>query len=147
VIAMMQTRGSALRFLAASALAAGISIAVVEAGGAFLPMSLAWVHVAVVSISYFVAARLNFELQRRWVFDAAAPRTAAPGEFGLFVIVNGTMSLLVGALSGLLLRTPPMAVLSRSVAMAASLLVAAAAVAPLSFMLTRHLVRRHAGAR
>ena len=143
---MRPNDGSVIRFLMASALAACTSIAVVEVGERMLPMAIGWVHVIVVSISYFAAARLNFEMQRRWVFGSDEPSTGGYSAFALFVLVNGTMSLLVGAVSVALMRWPEFRATFDRLAMATSLVAGAAVVAPMSFVVVRRLVRRDSGA-
>src|SRR5262245_27072840 len=136
----MFPRDPRLRFLLASGLAAAISIAIVEVARMVLDLSNPWTHMIVVAGSYFSAARVNFELQRRWTFDQAV---VANGWrlFCVFVLVNGSLSLAVGSLSAWLVRWPPLAQLTGAAATSVSLIAAALAVAPLSFVLTRYLVQ------
>jgi putative flippase GtrA len=129
---------SFLRFLVCSGIATLISMAVFELLRRIVDVQQLLVHVAVVAIAYFAAARANFEMQQRWVFSDVVRRgTGMP--FHVFVIGNGTMSLLVGAVSAALVRWPGFVATLGSSAALASVVLAAAAISPFSYLLLRHL--------
>lgn len=133
-------KDSRLRFLLASGLAATISIALIELARVALDLANPWLHVGSVALSYFVAARINFELQQRWTFGRVVVVARRP-SFITFVVVNGSMSLIVGALSAWLVCWAPLTQLAGPAPIFISLVVAALAMAPLSFVLTRRLVQ------
>lgn len=112
----------------------------IELARMVLDLANPWMHVGTVAASYLVAARINFELQRRWAFDRVV---AGAGQlsFIVFVVVNGSMSLVVGTLSVWLVRWAPLTQLTGSASIFTSLVIAALVMAPLSFVLTRRLVQ------
>lgn len=106
-----------------------------------LDLANPWVHVGTIALSYFVAARINFELQRRWAFDRVVVVIAGRPSFITFAVVNGSMSVIVGILSAWLVCWAPLTQLAGSAAIFVSLVIAALAMAPLSFVLTRRLLQ------
>jgi putative flippase GtrA len=132
-------RSSFARFVAASGLAAAISVSVVALLGNWVDMSSTGWHVGVVATAYFCAARVNFELQRRWVFrQQATPSGAA--AFVSFLVVNGSVSLLVACLSASLMKWSWLLSAAGERAPVYTLLLAAMASAPVSFLLTRRVI-------
>ena len=130
-----------LRFVAASGVAAAISISVVALIGRWVDMSLTGWHVLVVAIAYFFAARINFELQRRWVFKSRG-MTRPPSVFVQFLVVNGSVSLLVASLSALFMKWSWLLALTGKSAPLWTLMLAAIASAPVSFLMTRKVIAR-----
>ena len=123
------------RFLFSGVAVGLASIAFFEILRRALGANAGWVHGAVVSFTYLFGALLSYRLQQRFVFT----RTLAPGAmpFLAFFALTVALSLVVGALSAALVGVQALRQLFGDAAPAASLVVAALAVSPISFGATR----------
>jgi putative flippase GtrA len=131
--------GTVARFVCASGLAAVISAGVMLVSGLWVDLSFPSWHIGIAAVAYFTAARINYELQRSWVFEqhsAVRPVRA----FGKFLLVNGSIALLVAFASAALMHWPWLGDTSGDAQAVTCLLLAALVCAPISFHLTRNVV-------
>lgn len=135
----MPDRHKVVRFVCASGIAVAISAGVMVVSGRWLDLSLPGVHISVGAIAYFTAARVNYELQRYWVFRH--PRTDGTGRACVsFLFINGSIALLVACLSAALMKWQWLAAMTGDAHAVTSLLLAAITFAPTSFLMTRKVM-------
>jgi hypothetical protein len=128
------------RFLSAGIAVGVASIVFFEVLRHALEAQGGWLHGLVVSLTYVFGALLSYQLQQRYVFSRRMGRGVAP--FAAFFALTVALSLVVGALSAALLELSAVQAIGGVAAPAATLIVAALVVSPLSFGATRLFFQR-----
>ena len=136
----MRRSGQYLRFLVSGSVVGVASIAFFEVLRRAVGAQDLWVHGIVVSMTYLFGVLLSYWLQQSFVFARRMAVGLAP--FLAFLAICAGASIVAGAVSGALLAWPPLRGVFSTYAPAASLIIAALAVSPASFLATRRFFGR-----